>query len=54
MKKKIFTIIILTYFLFTLNVNRTTFKKLHQKENILKIGILVPLSGEQKKIGKLY
>ena len=52
--KKTFTIIILTYFLFTLNINRAlTQETKSQEENILKIGILVPLKGTQKKIGKI-
>jgi len=52
--KKTFTIIILTYFLFTLNINRAlTQETKSQEENILKIGVLVPLKGAQKKIGKV-
>ncbi len=52
--KKTFTIIILTYFLFTLNINRAlTQETKSQEENILKIGVLVPLKGAQKKIGKI-
>ena len=48
--KKTFTIIILTYFLFTLNINRAlTQETKSQEENILKIGVLVPLKGAQKK-----
>ncbi len=53
--KKTFTIIILTYFLFTLNINRAlTQEAASQEENILKVGVLVPLKGAQKKIGKVY
>ena len=52
--KKTFTIIILTYFLFTLNINRALAQETEsQEENILKIGVLVPLKGTQKKIGKI-
>ena len=52
--KKTFTIIILTYFLFTLNINRAfTQEAASQEENILKVGVLVPLKGAQKKIGKV-
>jgi len=52
--KKTFTIIILTYFLFTLNINRVVAQEdTSQEENILKIGVLVPLKGAQKKIGKV-
>ena len=48
--KKTFTIIILTYFLFTLNINRAVTQEVKsQEENILKIGVLVPLKGTQKK-----
>ena len=48
--KKTFTIIILTYFLFTLNINRAfTQEAASQEENILKVGVLVPLKGAQKK-----
>ena len=52
--KKTFTIIILTYFLFTLNINRAfTQEAASQEENILKVGVLVPLKGAEKKIGKV-
>ena len=52
--KKTFTIIILNYFLFTLNINRAlTQEAASQEENILKVGVLVPLKGAQKKIGKV-
>ena len=52
--KKTFTIIILTYFLFTLNINRVVAQEdTSQEENILKIGVLVPLKGAQKEIGKV-
>ena len=52
--KNTFTIIILTYFLFTLNINRAfTQEAGSQEENILKVGVLVPLKGAQKKIGKV-
>ena len=52
--KKTFTIIILTYFLFTLNINRAfTQEAASQEVNILKVGVLVPLKGAEKKIGKV-
>jgi len=52
--KKTFTIIILTYFIFILNINRALAQETKsQEENILKIGVLVPLKGTQKKIGKV-
>ena len=53
--KKLFTLSILTYLLFTINssaANKSTDENLEKNNEILKIGVLVPLSGEFKQIGQ--
>ena len=54
--KKIFTISILTYLLFTINSIATSenSKKNLQKGKILKIGVLLPLSGEFQNVGESF
>ena len=53
--KKIVTFSILAYLLITINSRGTTqdTKKL-EKENMLKIGVLLPLSGKFKNIGESF
>ena len=48
MKKKIF--IILTYILVFFNSNLLS----NENDNILKVGLLAPLSGEYKQLGESY
>ena len=53
--KKLLTLSILTYLLFTINssaTNQSTDENLKKNNEILKIGVLVPLSGEFKQIGQ--
>ena len=53
--KKLLTLLILTYLLFTINssaTNQSTDENLKKNNEILKIGVLVPLSGEFKQIGQ--
>ena len=53
--KKIITFSILTYLLFTINSSATDNKSNDLKnEKLLKIGVLVPLSGEFKNIGESF
>ena len=49
--KKLLTIIILAHLLFTLNTNASS-ENTEGENNILNIGVLVPLSGESKQIGQ--
>ena len=53
--KKFLTITILAYLLFTLNTNansQNTNENIADDNEILKIGVLVPLSGQFKQIGQ--
>ena len=53
--KKFLKIIILSYLLITLNTNANSqnlYGSTDESNNILKIGVLVPLSGKFKQIGK--
>jgi len=51
--KKILILSILTYLLFTIN-SRAEDKNLLEKENLLKIGVLLPLSGEFQETGESF
>ena len=55
--KKLLTFLIIAYFLFTINSNAAD-QKLNEgnleKDNVLKIGVLLPLSGEHKYIGESF
>ena len=57
--KKLFTFLILTYLLFTINSSAAN-QNLNENENnsenkkVLKIGVLLPLSGEFKDIGESF
>ena len=55
--KKIITFLILTYLLFTINstaaAQNLTENSL-ENEKVLKIGVLLPLSGEYKNIGESF
>ena len=46
--KKLITFLILTYLSFTINSVAITQEKKLENKNILKIGVLLPLSGELK------
>ena len=53
--KKLLTFLILTYLLFTINssaISQSTNGNIEKNNEILKIGVLVPLSGEFKQIGQ--
>ena len=53
--KKLFTFLILTYLLFTINSGATDQSLNENKlesEKILKVGVLLPLSGEFQDIGE--
>ena len=55
--KKIFTFLILTYLLFTINSsadNQSLNENDLENEKILKIGVLLPLSGEFQEIGESF
>ena len=49
--KKLITILILTYLSFTINSSAANQEKKLQNKNILKIGVLLPLSGQYRDIG---
>ena len=51
--KKFLTIIILSHFLLTININTSiaTETELLSNDDTLKIGVLVPTKGQQKQIG---
>ncbi len=51
--KKILILSILTYLLFTINSSAED-KNLLEKENLLKIGVLLPLSGEFQETGESF
>ena len=55
--KKIFTFSILTYLLFTINsiaVNESSDKNNLDDSNVLKVGVLLPLTGEFQHIGESF
>jgi len=55
--KKLLTFSILTYLLFTINssaTNQSLNKNNPEDEKILKVGILLPLSGEFQDIGESF
>ena len=52
--KKLITILILTYLSFTINSSAATQEKKLKNKNILKIGVLLPLSGEYQDIGESF
>ena len=57
--KKLLTFLIITYLLFTINSSAAWFKKNSngnnsENENVLKIGVLLPLSGEFQGIGQSF
>ena len=55
--KKLITFSILSYLLFTINTsaaNQSSNESLKKKENILKIGVLLPLSGKFQNIGESF
>ena len=55
--KKIFTFLILTYLLFTINSsanNQSSKENNLENKKLLKIGVLLPLSGEFENIGESF
>ena len=55
--KKLPTFLILTYLLFTINsgaVNQNSSENNSEDEKVLKIGVLLPLSGEFQTIGQTF
>ena len=52
--KKLITFLILAYLSFTINSTAANQEKKLQKKNILKIGVLLPLSGEYQSIGESF
>ena len=52
--KKLITILILTYLSFTINSSAATQEKKLKNKNILKIGVLLPLSGQYQNIGESF
>ena len=52
--KKLITILILAYLSFTINSGAATQEKNLQNKNILKIGVLLPLSGQYQNIGESF
>ena len=55
--KKIFTFLIITYLLFTINssaANQNSNENNSENQNVLKIGVLLPLSGEFQDIGQSF
>ena len=52
--KKLITFLILTYLSFTINSSAANQEKKLENKNILKIGVLLPLSGEFKDTGESF
>jgi len=52
--KKLITILIIAHLSFTINSNAATQEKKSQNKNILKIGVLLPLSGQYQDIGESF
>ena len=52
--KKLITILILAYLTFTINSSAATQEKNLENKNILKIGVLLPLSGQYQNIGESF
>ena len=52
--KNLITILILAYLSFTINSSAATQEKNLQNKNILKIGVLLPLSGQYQNIGESF
>ena len=52
--KKLITFLILAYLSFTINSSAATQEKSLENKNILKIGVLLPLSGEFQNIGESF
>ena len=52
--KKIFIFFILTYLLFTINSSASTQGENAKSKNILKVGVLLPLSGQFQDIGESF
>ena len=52
--KKLITLLIIAYLSFTINSTAANQEKKLQKKNILKIGVLLPLSGEYQNIGESF
>ena len=52
--KKLITILILSYLLFTINSSAANQEEKLENKNILKIGVLLPLSGEYQNIGESF
>ncbi|SVE03139.1 uncharacterized protein METZ01_LOCUS455993, partial [marine metagenome] len=52
--KKLITFLILAYLSFTINSSATTQEKKIENKNILKIGVLLPLSGQFQDIGESF
>ena len=52
--KKFFTLFIITYLLFTINSNSIEQEKSLENEKILKVGVLLPLSGKFGDIGESF
>jgi len=52
--KKLITFLILTYLSFTINTSAAIQEKKIENKNILKIGVLLPLSGEFQDIGESF
>ena len=55
--KKLFTLLILTYLLFTINssaVSQNSNENNSENEKVLKIGVLLPLSGIFQDIGQSF
>jgi len=51
--KKLLTILIITYLLFTINSTAAEQEK-NENKNLLKIGVLLPLSGEYENLGQAF
>ena len=51
--KKLLTILIITYLLFTINSTAVEQEK-NENKNLLKIGVLLPLSGEYENLGQAF
>ena len=52
--KKLITILILAYLSFTINSSAAGEEKKLENKNILKIGVLLPLSGEYQNLGESF
>ena len=52
--KKLLNILIITYLLFTINNSNAVEQEKNENKNLLKVGVLLPLSGEYGNLGQSF